>query len=269
MKFNTVNTKAEQLKNGYFKTGSGNELILIIGSCRCVAYLNYFHENNKNNRFTICFIDPFNYNFDASDNRVDMEVIITSLEQNENILSLLRSTTIFIHEFYKNFGMFNCSRESEKNIYQFGMNASIDICVPSFNDCFILAQDIVNFDTDIRRKAMQDYNVIGKLSAQTEAQIIEISNTNLEKFYKVCRLSDIPQMEGHVKVYLDTVRFFWTSNHVSKAFTLAVFNYINQYWFNGSLTVDPNHDDMFANNYTHLTQYDSFEWGEERKKLVI
>lgn len=257
---NTINIKQQQLKNGFFITGSGPELVFIMGSCRVAPYVNYFAAMP---RFTVASIDPFNWNWNEKDDRVDYMEAITKMENHIWLRSMFSQCKIFIHEWYENAGMFNI-----KNIYNYGLKPSIDICIPNFNDCFILAQDIVNFDADIRRKAMQDYNVIGKLSAQTEAAIIEISNTNLEKFYKVCRLSDIPEMEEYVKARIDTVRFFWTSNHVSRAFTLAVFGYINQ-WFSIPLTVDPSHEDMFANNYTHLTQYDSFEWGEERKKLVV
>lgn len=271
--YNTVNTKIEQLKNGYFKTGTGNELVLIIGSCRSVPYINYFHENNKNNRFTICFIDPFNWNFDVNDNRIDMQEKITSLEVDENILSMLRSAAIFVHEFYSNFGMFNCDKTSEKNIYQFGLNPEIDICIPNFNDLFILFKDIITFDSDMRRLAAQDFNVLGKLSEQTEHAILEVGMNNIAKFKKVCELSDLPDMWKAFYAVWTRHRLFWSYNHVSKDFTLIIFDLINQQYFNGSLTVDKKHADMFANNFTCPTQYDvkhyGITWNEPIKKLEL
>jgi len=266
---NTVNTKAEQLNNGYFKIGSGNEWLLIVGSCRAVPYCNYFNDWNQanGNRFTICFIDPFNWCFDLNDKRVSLEDAINQLETDERILYLLKRTDIIVHEYYGNFGMFNFDKSAPKNIYQFGLNAKIDICIPNWNDLFVLFGDIVTFDSEMRRLAFQDFNVIGKLSEQTEAAIMEVSQNNLRKFGKVCYLSDIPEMANYFLQEWLSKRFFHSYNHVAKPFTLAIFKFINDKWFNGELSVDENHEDMFANSYTKLTEYDiknyKFDWGEE------
>lgn len=272
---NTVNTKKEQLENGYFKIDSGNELILIIGSCRSVPYVNYLHEWNiaNGNRFTIAFIDPFNFNYDLNDNRVDLQGKINSLETDDNMLSMLRSTTIVIHEYYENYGMFCFDKNADKNIYKLGLNPNIDICIPNFNDRFILFGDIVTFDTDMRKKAMADYNVIGKLSEQTEREILDVSRSNIDKFCDVCSMSDVPEMAYYFREHFTSKRLWWTSNHVSKWFTLAIFNFINYKFLHLDLSKGFNidHVDMFANNYTHLCGYDvkfyGFDWGEEVKSL--
>lgn len=270
---NTVNTKLEQLQNGYFKIDSGNELILVIGSCRSVPYLNYLHEWNiaNNNRFTICFIDPFNWHFDLNDGRVDFEEKINSLETDEKILSLLRSANIIIHEYYSNFGMFCFDKNSDKNIYQFGLNAKIDICIPNFNSLFILTADIVSFDMGIRQMAFQDYNVIGKLSEQTLQKINEVSEKNIQKFYDVCAMSDVPEMADYFREFYKKERLFWTNNHVAKGFTLAIFKFINDKFLHLDLSkgFNPDHEDMFANNYVHLSEYDKgFEYKEEVVPLI-
>lgn len=299
MIFNTVNTKKAQLENGYFKTGNGPEVILIIGSCRSVQYVNYLHEWNEANkdiydgeRFTICFIDPFNFNYDLQDNRISMEEKIKSLETDESMLSLLRSTKYFIHEYFANYGMFNVSKDAEKNIYQFGMNPAtmmcpvggglkearvMDICIPSWNDKFVLFGDIVSFDIPIRKKAIQDYNVHGKPTQQTSDELYEISQKALNKFYEVCDKSDIPEMGEWFKQNWLSKRLFWTSNHVSREFSLAIFDFINNKYLGLDLSkgFDRNHEDMFANNYTKLTTADveryHYFWGEQiielREKL--
>lgn len=272
---NTINTKQQQLANGYFKIDSGNELILIVGSCRSVPYANYLHEWNvaNGNRFSIAFIDPFNFNYDLKDNRVDLHEKINSLETDENMLAMLRSTTIVIHEYYENYGMFCFDKNADKNIYKFGLNPAIDICIPNFNDRFILCGDIVTFDANMRRKAISDYNVIGKLSKQTELEIYEISKYNINKFYEVCLKSDLQEMSNYFFGNYLFRRLWWTSNHVSKWFTLAIFNLINDRFLHLDLSKGFNsgHVDMFANNYTHLTEYDikwhGFDWGEEVKQL--
>lgn len=270
MNINTVNTKAAQLANGYFKIDSGNEWILVIGSCRAVPYLNYFHDWNiaNNNRFTICFIDPYNFNYDLQDNRVDLEATIISLETDARILELLKRTNIIIHEYYSNFGMFNFDKTAPKNIYQFGLSPTMDICLPNWNDKFVMFADIVTFDIEIRKRAIADYNVLNKLSKETEKAIQEISTENVRKFLNVCYLADMPEMSDYFQQNWMEKRFYWNSNHVSKHFTLAIFNFINKKWFNSELSVDESHVDMYANNYTKLTEYDlayypNMNWGEE------
>lgn len=263
---NTINTKEQQLKNGYFKIGSGSEIILIIGSCRSVPYCNYFNKWNmqNGNRFTICFIDPYNWCFDLQDNRVDLEAKINSLEDNEALIGLFNSTKYFIHEYYANFGMFNCDKNADKNIYQFGLNPEVDICIPNWNGNFVLFADIVSFDIEIRKKAISDYNVIGKLSEQTTNEIKEISWQNIEKFLQVCMRSSIPEMASYFLLNHKEKRFFWTNNHVSKNFTTYIFDVISQKL--GLILSEGFYDDqidLFANNYTYLSEYDNFNWNEE------
>jgi len=262
---NTVNIKQAQLRTGYFKTGTGPENVFIMGSCRVVNYVNYFAAMPQ---FTVYSIDPFNWNWDVNDDRVDYIGALKHQETNQELLDMLAGCKIFIHEWYENAGMFNISK-----IYDFGLKPEIDICIPNFNDLFILFKDIITFDSDMRKLAAQDFNVLGRLSEQTERAIMEVSSKNLDKFYKVCELSDIPEMVGYFYAMWKEYRMFWSYNHVTKDFTLAVFKFINEKWFNGTLDVDINHHDIFANNYTYLTEYDvknyGFTWNEQVKKLSL
>lgn len=291
---NTVNSKAEQLTNGYFKVGSGRETILIIGSCRSVPYCNYLNKYNEQNGnpYTIAFIDPFNFCYNKFDERVNMEENILSLENDTRILDLFKSTDIVIHEYYSNYGMFNFDKEANKNIYQFGLNpktyliplyspsdfrvsSKLDICIPNFNDLFILFKDIVSLDIDIRKKAIADINVTGKLSEETQRDIFYISQKNINKFYNICQKSDIPEMAQYFEKTFKNERLFWTSNHVSKNFTKAIFNFINDKYFGLKLSNDfyDDQEDMFANNYTHLTQYDldyyGYSWVNEELQPIL
>jgi hypothetical protein len=250
---NTLNIKQQQLANGAFKVGSGVEVILIMGSCRSVPYLNYLNEWNKtNNKFTIYFIDPFNWHWDLKDNRVDYEQVLKRLETDQNLLKILSSVKIFIHEYYKNFGMFNTRNDGDINIYEFGMKPEMDICIPNFNDLFILVNDIVKFDKEIRLKISS--------GLFPEQEIREISNEAVEKFYSVCRQSDIPEMEEYFRENFNRVRLFWTHNHIAKDFSLTIFRLINSKFLKLDLSVsywiEISKEDMYANNYTHLTEWD-------------
>lgn len=194
---NTVNTKAEQLRNGCFEIGNGPEKILIIGSCRSVPYVEYLKQANDG-RFTIRYIDPFNWHWDCQEKFIDFEAKINSLETDPSILEILSSTTIYLHEFYSSFGMFNSSKDSPKNIYHFGLNPKLDICIPNFNDVHILGQSK------------------------------EDGEAALEKFYGICRQTSFPEMETYFRLHWRTTRLFWTDNHVSRHFTLFIFRLLNE-----------------------------------------
>jgi len=268
---NTLQIKQQQLAKGFFTIGSGPEVILVMGSCRVINFVTYLSEWNEanGNRFTIHSIDPFSWNWDEKEERTDYAKVLLELEHHEGLLSMLKSVDILIHEYYANAGMFNCKVPSDKNIYQFGMNPQIDICLPNFNDCFILFSDLVSFDADLRKKAIADYNVIGKLSEQTKDEIFKKSQFGIEKFYYVCRGSDVPEMQDYFAENFKKQRLFWTYNHTSKWFTLAIFNFINGKFLHLDLSngFNKDHEDMFANNYTKLTEYDiemyGYDWGEE------
>jgi hypothetical protein len=271
----TYDIKKQQLEEGAFRIGNGKEVMLIMGSCRAVPYLNYMNEVNKNNRFTIYFIDPFNWNWDKKDNRVDYSRVLKTLETDKRMLDIISSTKVFIHEYYKNFGMFNTLNDGDVNIYEFGMEPEIDICVPNFNDHFIMLGDIYEFDTYLRGKIQVDVKMTGEISEETESQIFELSKANIEKFYEVCRMSDVPEMEGYFRDNFNKVRLFWTHNHIASAFTLFIFRTINEKFL--KFEIDWNKiesiEDMYANRYTFLTEYDikfhRYTFNEEVKKFTI
>lgn len=269
MKINTINSKMHQLVEGYFKIGNGSTWILIMGSCRTVPYVQYLADWNEANdgRFTVCFIDPFNFNYDIQNNRTDFEKVITSLEIDTRILYLLERCDIFIHEYYANFGMFNCDKKEKKNIYQFGMAAPIDICIPNWNDRMVLFGDIVSFDIEIRKRAISDYNVLGKLSDDTEDIIWRRSRGEFIKFFKICEMSSFPEFEEIFKRTYLRERMFWNSNHVSKGFTLRIFDLLNEKYLHLDLSKGFNrdHDDLFKEPHTNMTEYDTrmFYWPNE------
>jgi len=275
---NTINIKQQQLSKGYFQIGSGAEKVLIMGSCRVCPLVNYFNKWNElnNNRFTIFSIDPFNNNWNENDERVDYNESLLKLEKNTNLLSMIGEVDVFVHEFYKNGGMFNTFKDREKTIYDFGMNPKLDICIPSYNDVFILFGDIVTFDVEMRKKASQDYNTTGKLSEEVQHEIFQISQNNLNKFYDICLKSDFPEMKEFFQRNMKDKRMFFTYNHVSKEFTYFIFVRLMKRFLGIDLSEQfirqiYQMPDMFANNYTYLTEFDlkwyGFNWGEEVKPL--
>lgn len=269
---NTINIKQKQFE--VFRVGnpSSKEVILIIGSCRSVPYLNYLDHYNSlhGNPFLIYFIDPFNYNWDAQENRVDSEQVILGLENDQNLLNIFKSTKIFIHEYYSHFGMFNSSKDAEKNIYKFGMNPVLDITVPNFHDVFLMFNDIAKFDNEIKKMAKEDYIKHSSLSESTLKKLYDITQNNLNKFYSICLKSDFPEMKDYFQNNFLTTRLYWTYNHVSKYFTLKIFEWMNEKFLHLELPSSYwnfiSKEDMYANNYTSPTKYDklfyNYQWNE-------
>jgi hypothetical protein len=269
----TLQIKQQQLVNGFFQTGTGDTIILIMGSCRVAPIVGYFEKWNEENGniYTILTIDPFSWNWDINENRVDYEAELLKQESNQTLLSALSNVEVFVHEWYQNAGMFNCNKESPKNIYQYGLNPKIDACIPSWNDVFVLFADIVSFDSNIRKKAIQDYNVIGKLSEETQQEIFQLSQNNLNKFYDVCLKSDFHEMKEYFQRNITGKRMFFTYNHVSKEFTYFIFvrllkRFLGIDLSEGFIRNIYQQPDMFANNYTYLTEYDikwyNYQWNE-------
>jgi hypothetical protein len=276
---NTYDIKKQQLEQGAFKVGSGSENILIMGSCRSVPYLNYLNEVNKvDNKHTIYFIDPFNWNWDKKDNRVDYDEVLKTLETNKYLLDLFASTKIFIHEYYKNFGMFNTIEDGDKNIYEFGIKPEVDVCIPNFNDVFIMFNDLYTFDRVINDRVRKEIMRHGKVTNQTILMSYETSKDNIEKFYAVCRMSDVPEMEEYFKENFTKVRLFWTYNHISKDFAMFIFKKINEKFLKLNISETTwnkieSLEDMYANRYTFLTEYDlkfyDYKLNEEIKTFTI
>jgi hypothetical protein len=272
---NTYNVKQAQLKYGSFKVGTGKEVILLIGSCRSVMYLNYLDKWNRENgnRFTIHHLDPFNWSFDANDKIIDLETRLKELETDENLLNIFKSTDIYLHEYYQHFGMFN-----SKVIKSFGLNPKLEVCIPNFNDLFILFNDLLTFDVELKTRAKEDLSKGTSLSQETQDIMKSKGEAAIEKFYEVCRLSDLPEMELYFKAVHKSIRLFWSYNHVSRDFNLQCFKLMNEKFLKLHLTADywneiSNWPDMFAKPSTGLTQYDKdnygFNWNEPLKELAV
>lgn len=273
---NTVHIK-EQLP--VFQVGSGPTNILIVGSCRAVAYLNYLHRYNETNGnpFSIYFIEPHNFHwrvFPGGEELVDLQAALTICETDPRILDVVSNAHIYIHEHYASFGMFNSAISSEKNLWQFGLKPSIEIKLPNFHDHFILAQEQVDFNADgITDRIKADGRII---TDATRDLMFKHGMTSLDRFYDVCHKSSFPEFAGWFQRTWVNTRYFWTGNHVSKHFTLYLFERMckmlgihpgSQFW------IDAGTEDMFREPHTRITEHDlmcyGLRWDEPVEKLKL
>lgn len=235
---NTIDAKLAQLRDGYYQSGTGPKEILILGSCRTLAYLSYLSDWNKGtNELTIRRIDPCDWAVSG--------VKIESLENDERILSVLRSCDIFIHEYLVNWGMFNTALMTGKNIYDFGMKPEVNIAIPNFNDHLILENDWIDYG-----------------AARTPDDYIARGNEQIEKFCAHTELSSIPEFAQTFRDTWRNIRYFWRPNHISAAFSKAIFKLMNDNFLHLPIG-DVTNEDLFATPHTQVTQRDVDGYGLE------
>lgn len=255
--FSTGDCKRMQLIRGAFQVGSGDKKILIMGSCRSVPYLNYLNYYNEisGNPFTLYYIDCFNWNWDVHDNLIDGDKEREILEEDESLLSLIASIDIFIHEHYESFGMFNTAKDSDKNIYKFGMKAPIDISIPNWHDHFILFNDFAKFSPWKEKFELCNWEPDDVL----KAEIYNHATRELVRFDKACMKSSFPEFADYFRENWKEIKFFHTFNHTSKNFTLQIFKLMNDKFLKLPLTLEYWSDiqeDLFENTPTPLCEYD-------------
>lgn len=241
-------------------TFNPEDVILILGSCRVVPYLNYAAHANAvlGNKFKIYCIDPINYQVDSAGQHLDTAGLLKALETDEHFLSILKETTIFIHEHLQSFGILNTAKDAETNVYQFGMSPRVDVSIPNFHDCPILVEDFRALDPQWRRE----------LTAEDEKEIVRLGEGHIARFYGICQLSSFPEFgDWFCDNYLER-RLFHSFNHVSSAFTLEIFRLANEKFLH--LPLDGNfwnhigQQDIYANKQSYVTDADRrwrpFKW---------
>lgn len=258
----TIDTAREQKIGGSYQTGTGPEVLLIQGSCRGVPFLNALANLNRNNRFTIHFIDPCYYNWDASGKPQDLQAALSRLEGDQRLSNLIRSAKWYIHEYYENWGLFNTGRHLAKHIYQFGMYPELDITIPNFNNHFILFQDLVTYDyQDIKQHVVSDYQTGKGLSEATQRKMTGYGLAEVEKFCAICLQTDFPEMASIFRDTWTKKRYFWTINHITNHFTIAILQLMNDKFLHldtgGRSWEQIVGEDLYRTPHTPLTQYDA------------
>lgn len=237
----TIESKQQQLANGYFQRGNGSQEILILGSCRTLPYLSYLIRWNETNGepFTIRRIDPCDWTVEHVD--------IDSCSRDERIQKVVASADIFIHEHLESFAMFNTSKETPKNIYQLGMKASVDISIPNFHDRFALENDWID------------------CGLMTPDNYIEQGEEAMRGFCDVCSRSSFPEMGDYFREQWRSIRLFWRPNHVSAPFTMYIFRRMNSRFLHLNLSDEfieaAKQEDLFREPHTQVTQRDIEGYG--------
>lgn len=263
MRYDTINTKVSQLTTGWTKVGSGSTILLLMGSCRSVPYLNFLEDVNRDNRFTIVYIDPFNWNYDTVGNQINLEDVLEAKQTDGMLLELIRHADVFLHEHFQNFGMFNTDKECAKHIYQFGMAPALDLVIPNYNNHFILFQDLVNFHQMVREAAAAEL-AVGPLSQRIIDIIVRLGLADIDKFVGICFKSSFPEFGDLFRLTWRTRRYWWTCNHVTSRFTTEIFLMACKRIgidVPAGLVEGWIADDPYSTHHTPMTPYDQEHYG--------
>jgi hypothetical protein len=191
---------------------------------------------------------------------VDAKEVINSMETDLNMLKILKSVKIFIHEHYQNYGMFNCSKEAKKNIYQFGMKPKIDVSIPNWHDHFILLNDFAKFSPWKEKFEACNWKPTDKLLTEIRLH----ASSEFERFKKSSEKSSLPEIYDALSKTWQSERWFWTFNHISATFSRYCFRLMNEKFLKLPLTFGfwkNTKEDMFENTPTPITEYDQFLYG--------
>ncbi len=243
----TVNTKAQHYTDGGYRVGSGDEVIILLGSCRIMPFANYLNRLNTDNRFTIFVIYVVNFTVDANDNPTDCEAQIERLRDNQVFREMVYRCKWFIHEHVENYHLLNTSRESPMSIFRLGMAPVLNICIPNWNDHFILENDYLDCGVPL------------------PDNYIQRGESEIEKFCRVCELSSFPEFAEIFRFRWRGIRYFWRPNHASAAFTLDIWALLNGKFLKLGV---PNEaweamqkEDLFKDPHTEPTQRDIDGYG--------
>ncbi len=177
---------------------------------------------------------------------------------------------MFIHEHYGNYGCFNTDRSAAGNIYDHGMAAPVDVCLPNFHSKFILFQEILDQSPALRE------NWVGQ---ETADYIKELGLLSIRTFKEMCALTSFPEFADYFEANMRRVRMFFSNNHVSHHFTIPLFRMLNEKFLH--LPVDQafydalyRTPDMYASHgVVPLTKWDveshGWQWNEPIVELKL
>lgn len=271
---NTQNIKSKRF-DGLFQCGNpdSREVVFMMGSCRGVPHLNFLNAAHGG-RFKIFYVDPHDFHWDAANNLVDLHAAIDAASKDSRITDAFRSATIFIHEHYRNYGCFNTDRTAAGNIYDHGMAAPIDICLPNFHSKFILFQEIVNHHIEAR-EALQRVG----MTDEVKGLVSKMGSDSIAAFKAMATLTSFPEFADYFEANMRRVRMFFSNNHVSHHFTIPLFRMLNEKFLH--LPVDQafydalyRTPDMYANHgVVPLTRPDveahGWQWDEPLVELKL
>jgi hypothetical protein len=224
--------------------------ILFIGSCRMVAFINYFYNDER-------FKNKYNYLCVMVHKTVELS---KTLDTNEYIKSLINKSKILICEYMVNFNYFNTARNRDLNIFKIYDNFELVISLPNF-DVFLYTKDIIRVDKYCNDNFILYLN--DNINIEILTNILKIyRNNQINKYCKIIEKSSLSELKEFILNNYLNFRLEHTSNHPTNLLLYEMYKLILHKFFKmepSQITFEINNAYEFlpSTNYnTILTIYD-------------
>jgi hypothetical protein len=230
--------------------------VLILASCRGIAYANYLTEWNKlAGGVRVTYIRASDYHTTRDGQPQDINAALARLVASSRFKQVTERTTHFIYEHHQNYGPLNTTECADGGIMHQLWNKCAWSQIPSWNNHFVLEDDI--------RACLPWFTKAANSMDRTElAELLRHTTSHaLFKFVQNTHQTNFPHFAEWFLRQWRTQRLFWTHNHVTKALTEEVFNRLNmslldlpltpQFW--RTVKAMP---DLYENPHTNPTPLD-------------
>jgi hypothetical protein len=235
---------------------NSNKNILLIGTCRITAFLNYLANDS--------YFDSYNI-LAAFVHLPELAELSEELINNENFKLYINNTSILICEYVIHFKYFNTSRFTEKNIFKIKDTFDLIISLPNFQNPCIFAKDII-FHENLYEYFLKYINKeISEINFSEKLKTIHISEIN--RYCDVIKKSDFPEFHEFVLNNVYNFRIAHTINHPSNFLLIKLHEMLLKKFFNRDIPESVsliNKEYEFLDSveyYTKLTLYDKIFLG--------
>jgi hypothetical protein len=241
-------------KNGNIMIVDNNAKIniLLIGSCRITAYLNYFlNDENFGKKYNYVCILVF---------LPTMIELSMNIMGNDRMKQIIRNSGILIREYIINYNYFNTVRTQECNIYKIKDSFEYDVLLPNY-DVVIYARDIMMYDEDMKTTFNSYINNDVSLDSLSEKMQLK-HKKELEKYYNIISKTDVPELKVFVQNNVYNKRIGCTLNHPTNALSLEVYRLILKNKFNKEIpasVIDVNSKIEFLNSDAYKSRYTYYD----------
>ena len=237
--------------------------ILLIGSCRVYAFLNYM-VNDK------LFGKKYNYLcilvYNPSIVKLSREII-----HNEQIKSQIVKSTILVAEYVCNYNYFNTDRCLEQNIFKINDSFTHTIILPNWPDSCIYTKDICKF----KKKDVFEQFIKKEISLEDFMLVLRTTrDEEINNFFLVIYKANEAwkSLIPFIKSSLIHTRLSYSINHLSNSILFEMYKLMIVHYFSGTISdslIDFNNNNVFFDNkvffhpdcYTKLTYYDHLCFG--------
>ena len=224
--------------------------ILLIGSCRITAILNYLINHHE------LFGNKYNY-LVILVHVQEMIQLSKTVVSNDFIKKQIRNSSILISEYTVKYNYFNTSTYVDKNLYQIYDSFAKKILLPNWPDTCLYVRDLIKY------KSLKDYLhkfIKKEIDLQNFGFILQnCQKKELERFFEVVKKAGFTELIPFIKSNLKTNRLSNTINHPTNLYFIELYRIIIEKHFASpgyvlpKSVIDSNNVDFLSNDFKKCT----------------